>query len=449
MTGCRAAWVVPVVGPPIADGAVVWDDEAIVDVGPARDVWARWGPRVGWAPLGEAGPGLFDLGARAVLPGLINAHTHLELSWMQGLVAPAPSMCAWVRRLLAERAAGHRPTGSEPEDEGGTRVDRAIERAVAELVASGTVAVGDIANTDAAWDVLARSPLADGSVAFRELLGFRSPVPSWWPPPLRGEWLDRVIFRRVVARAARRGSAAGAPRGLRAGLAAHAPYSVAPALFAEVGRAAAAQSPGRASVHLAESAEELQLLADGTGPWRTLLEDLGVWTGDWRPPACGPVEYLERVGFAHRGMVCVHGTQLGAADLERLARWDATLVTCPRSNVWVGAGAPPVDAFFGSGVTVAVGTDSLASNADLNLFSELAALHRLAPDVPPRRLIEAATLGGARALGVERRLGAIAAGARPALVGVDMPPGVADVEAQLVSGIEPSRVHWVHDLTGR
>lgn len=425
---------------------MVWDAEVIADVGPAREVWARWGPQAGWAPLDEGGGGLVDLGARAILPGLINAHTHLELSWMRGLVPPAPSMCDWVRRLMAERAAGPRATGSARRHAGHVSVEAAIEDAVADLAASGTAAVGDIGNTTAAWGPLARSSMADGSVLFRELLGFRSPVPTWWPRLLRAEWLDRAIFRRVVARAAGREAPADPSGGLRAGLAAHAPYSVAPALFAEVGRAAAAQPPGWASVHLAESAEELELLADGTGPWRTLLEDLGVWTGDWRPPGCGPVEYLERVGFAHPRMVCVHGTQLGAADLERLAQWDATLVTCPRSNVWVGAGPPPVAAFFASGVTLAVGTDSLASNADLNLFSELAALRRLAPDISPRRLIEAATLGGARALGVEGRLGAIVAGARPALVAVDVPPGVADVEAALVSGIEPSRVHWLRDL---
>ncbi len=201
-----------------------------------------------------------------------------------------------------------------------------------------------------------------------------------------------------------------------------------------------------AAVHLAESPEEVRFLADGTGPWRILLEELGVWTETWEVPACGPVEYLERVGFAHRRMVCVHGTQLTAADLDRLATYDATLVTCPRSNVWVGVGPPPLAAFFASGVMVAVGTDSLASVGDLNVFAELAEMRRLAPDIAPRRLLDAATRGGARAVGADDRLGAIAAGMAPALVAVDVPAGLADVEAHLVSGVAPAAVRWVHDL---
>ena len=102
-------------------------------------------------------------------------------------------------------------------------------------------------------------------------------------------------------------------------------------------------------------------------------------TGNRR--ASGPVEFLDALGVLDAHTLVVHGVQLQAAALERLAAIGCTLVTCPRSNQWVGAGAPPIERFFGSGVRVAVGTDSLASVADLNLFSELKAMRWLAPGV--------------------------------------------------------------------
>jgi cytosine/adenosine deaminase-related metal-dependent hydrolase len=108
-----------------------------------------------------------------------------------------------------------------------------------------------------------------------------------------------------------------------------------------------------------------------------------------------------------------------------------------------GAGVPPIEAFYASGVRVAVGTDSLASAPDLNLFSELSAMHRLAPSVPASRLLDSATTQGARALGFESEFGAIEPGKRARLLAVDVPPGETDVERYLVSGIRPEQIRWI------
>jgi cytosine/adenosine deaminase-related metal-dependent hydrolase len=118
-------------------------------------------------------------------------------------------------------------------------------------------------------------------------------------------------------------------------------------------------------------------------------------------------------------------------------------VTCPRSNQWVGVGVPPVERFYASGVSVAVGTDSLASVADLNLFSELKTIRWLAPHVPARRILESATRSGAAALGLDADLGTIEVGKRGDLITVDLPPQVDDVEEYLVAGIAPSAIRWV------
>jgi 5-methylthioadenosine/S-adenosylhomocysteine deaminase len=135
--------------------------------------------------------------------------------------------------------------------------------------------------------------------------------------------------------------------------------------------------------------------------------------------------------------------QLTDDELRALAAAGATVVTCPRSNRWVGAGLPPVDRFYASGVRVAVGTDSLASVEDLNVFSELQMMRELAPAVPARRILESATRSGADALGFGDELGTIEPGKRAELIAVDVPADVVDVEEYLLSGIRPLDVRWV------
>ena len=187
----------------------------------------------------------------------------------------------------------------------------------------------------------------------------------------------------------------------------------------------------------------MELLATGRGGWRTLLEHMWAWNPRWEAPGCGPVEYLDRLGFWDARTLAVHGVQLSDRELALLAERGATLVTCPRSNVYVGVGDPPAARFFASGVRVAVGSDSLASVQDLNLFTELAELHRLAPAVPAGDLLACATINGAAALGLDHRCGTIAAGMSAAMIAVAVPAGVPDVEQYLVSGISPEQLSWI------
>jgi 5-methylthioadenosine/S-adenosylhomocysteine deaminase len=139
----------------------------------------------------------------------------------------------------------------------------------------------------------------------------------------------------------------------------------------------------------------------------------------------------------------VHATQLSPAALSRLADRECVIVSCPRSNRWVGAGDPPLEAFYASGASVAFGTDSLASVEDLNLFSEMAQVRRLAPGVRAREILRSATLAGATALGFGSELGSISAGKRAELIAVRIPADVEDVEEYLVGGIQPSDIEWL------
>ena len=262
---------------------------------------------------------------------------------------------------------------------------------------------------------------------FYELLGFSADDPD-----------GRVREARAAIDAAR------APdTGVRLSLAPHAPYSVSPGVFGAL-RADLDAHPGDIStVHLAESVDEVEFLARGTGGWRELLGELGVWSSAWRPPGVSPVAYLADLGFLDARVLAVHGVQCRGDDLARVRALGTTVVSCPRSNRYVGVGDPPLDLFYAAGVRVAFGTDSLASVADVNMFAELAAARRLAPKVSARRLLESATLGGASALGFGAEFGSIEPGKQAALVAVRVPERVGDVEEYLLSGIEPGAVTWL------
>jgi cytosine/adenosine deaminase-related metal-dependent hydrolase len=234
---------------------------------------------------------------------------------------------------------------------------------------------------------------------------------------------------------------------VRIALAPHAPYSVSPGLFAAIRAEVDADTAHLTSVHLGESEAELEFVRKGSGPWRQLLQEMGAWNSAWTPHGGSPVEYLVDLGFLDRRVLAVHGVQLTGDDLARLRALGVTVVSCPRSNRHVGVGSPPLEAFYAMGVSVAFGTDSLASCDDLNMFSELAEARRIAPKVPAAHLLESATLCGAQALGFGDELGSIEAGKRAALIAVTVPERVADVEEYLVGGVEPGAITWLDAST--
>ncbi len=261
---------------------------------------------------------------------------------------------------------------------------------------------------------------------FYELIRFNAPDPTG-----------------LVEQASRALEALVATDRVRASLAAHAPYSVSPLVLRAIRRALDRDPFAPCSIHLSESVEELEFIRSGQGPWRMLLEEIGSWDPAWVPPGGSPVQFLDDSGFLGPRVLTVHGVQMTTADLDRLVARGSTLVTCPRSNFHTGAGAPPIEDFYNYGVNVAVGTDSLASSPDLNVFAELATMRALAPTVSAGALLDSATRQGARALGFDADYGTIEPGKSARLIAVEIPPGTVDVEEYLVSGVEPSQIHWL------
>jgi cytosine/adenosine deaminase-related metal-dependent hydrolase len=400
----HAAWILPIGEPPIRDGWLAVDRGRVAAFGAA-------GKRV----LAD-GAQVVDLGDVAVMPGLVNAHTHLELSYLRDEVPPASAFVTWVRGVM--KARRERP------DPGGREILDAVEAALVESAACGTAIVGDISNTLVTFGPLTRSSLA--AVVFHEIIRFNTPDPAG-----------------VVAAAIAAVEALAPTERVRASLAAHAPYSVAPLVLRAIRQAVDRDPFAPCSIHLSESAEEIEFIRTGGGPWRALLEEIGSWDPAWVPPGGTPVQFLDESGFLDGRVLAVHGVQMTVADLDRLVARGTTLVTCPRSNGHTGAGAPPLEDFYNYGVKVAVGTDSLASAPDLNVFAELATMRALAPTVSAAALLDSATRQGARALGFDADYGTIEPGKSGRLLAVRVPADTEDVEEYLVSGIEPGQIRWI------
>ena len=383
----RVRWVAPVTAPLIDNGAVAVQGSRILAVGPAPDLIRQF-------PSGR----VVDHGDGVILPGLVNCHGHLEFSALKGRIPPQQCLGDWLVAAMAGFAA------LPPQD-----VNSGIDHAITELTATGTVLVGEVSNTGVSLPLLEARSLEFHY--FHECLGFH----LTWPGPLED---DFPFFSGPQAEPGHVAAAA------------HAPYSVSPALFRRV--AAWNRTHGRrGAVHLAESREELEFLDTGGGFLRDLLTHLGRWQGDFVPPGCSPVQYLAQLGFWEPNTLAVHGVWLDRADRELLARRQVWVILCPRSNLHTGAGFPDLPALARSGVPLALGTDSLASNNDLNLFGEMLALHERYPDIPGEALLALGTLHGAKALGRAADFGSLEPGKNPGLVFVPLWPN-ADVWPDLL-----------------
>ena len=384
----RSGWLLPITEAPIRDG--------LVAVSGGRIVWlGRHGDP------GEPAAPLRDLGEGVLLPGLVNAHCHLELSHLAGQrPAKGSGFVPWVEGVVASRG---RHTQAE--------VAAAASAAIAALEGGGTVGLGDVSNTLAHLDRLQASSLS--AVVFLELL-------AWDPAKAQDTlaWGESLLRERGAA----------LRPGLELRLAAHAPHSVSPELLRLM-----AERGGPATFHLAESPDESQFLADGTGPWPAFLAQRGLGHVAYTPARLSPVRYADSLGVLHPRLVAVHGVQADAADRALLAKRGVHLVLCPRSNASLGVGRADAPALHAAGVRLALGSDSLASAASLDVLDDAVLLRRQFPELESAAILHMATLGGAEALGFSE-LGAIAPGRRAALAYAPAPRTPRDPEAFLLSG---------------
>ncbi|MFZ5829077.1 MAG: amidohydrolase family protein [Planctomycetota bacterium] len=387
----RARWVFPVAGPPI-DGGVVE-----VVAGRIADVRRR-----------KPGDTAVDLCAEqqsdvAILPSLVNAHTHLELSDLSAPVCAAGTpMPDWIRAVIAHRA--------RPE------ADRiaAIQQGLDECRASGAAVIADIVQTEidptsiaahAAATTNRGDVMMDGNAALWLLLCGELIGPT---PERAAQGASRA--KRFIADWAQRGSesaAAACSPGLCLGLSPHAPYTVHPRLLEEcIELSRTHRLP--LVMHLAESPEELELLSTGRGPMRALLEDLGAWHEELVPPGAAQSTYLKRLADADRALV-IHGNYLDDDAIALLAenRQRMAVVYCPRTHAYFGHAPHPLPQLLAAAAQVCLGTDSRASSPDLNLFREMQHIAAHTLEISPAAILRLGTLSGAEALGAAHEFGSL------------------------------------------
>jgi 5-methylthioadenosine/S-adenosylhomocysteine deaminase len=375
-----ARWVFPVSAPPIADGAVVIRAGKIVGVGPRAELVADH-PTADRLHLEEA----------ALLPGLVNCHTHLELP---ALSPPATdgAFVEWLVGVIEERRQ------RSPEAQAACAVAGAQA-----LLESGTTCVGDVSTCGQSLGPLLRAGLR--GVVYREILGLSPAEAAARWDAARGD-VERM-------RQTARGSL------LSVGLSPHAPYSLSEELFTACGGLCGdGQLP--CCIHAAESREEGEFLATGGGAIpRRLYPAVGCAAAPPRRRAGSPIEYLDALGALRWRPLLIHAVHVDEADCRRMADRGLSVAHCPRSNARLSGGTAPVADFLRRGIAVGLGTDSLASVATLSLWDEMrASLAAHRGRLTPADVLGMATLGGARALGLADRVGSLEVGKRADLIAV-------------------------------
>jgi 5-methylthioadenosine/S-adenosylhomocysteine deaminase len=383
-----ADFVLPIVAGPIRRGAVAIEGQRIVDVAGRDDIVRRFPD----APV-------TDLGEAAILPGLVNCHSHLELTALRGSVDEYDDdFISWLLTLTKIR--------SEVLSEDQIRV-AAIAGAI-EGARAGVTCFGDIGRL--------------GHVGFAALaaVGLRGIVyqeTEFAPDDENAADQFALLIRRYE-------ELHGTESGLvRAGLSPHSPYTVGPRLF-ELIAGFAVDRGVPLSVHAAESPEEEDLMVRGTGLFADIHRRFG---SSWRSPGCGTIEYLDRLGVLEARPLLAHCVTVSEADIGRIAERGARIAHCPKSNSKFGHGTAPFERFRDAAVSVGFGTDSMASNNVCDIFEEsrFAALNaRNRPErrrfLHPREILETATLGGARAMGLEAEIGTLEPGKQADLIAVSL-----------------------------
>jgi cytosine/adenosine deaminase-related metal-dependent hydrolase len=336
---------------------------------------------------------IVDWGNAVIMPGLINAHAHLELTALYGQLTTFSSFTDWIAQLIDRRRLWTREQF----------LDSARAGAHAALT-SGTTLVGDVTSSGFAWEAACGTDLRH--VVFQEAIG-----------------LDPADADQVLSQIQSMLDGTSPNPLLMPGLSPHAPYSVSPELYRRLAGMARSRRLLLAT-HIAETKAEIQFLETGTGEFKDFLSGRGILPDHWRYPELAPIAYLDSLGVLGQSCILIHCNYLDEESIRRILRTRSSVVYCPRSHNFFGHDTHPVRKLLDSGINVALGTDSLASNSSLSMLDEMRFLYNARKDIKPEEIFRAATLNGAAALSFGGFLGRLRRGYWADLTVLEIPEGL-------------------------
>jgi len=398
-----ADYVLPISSEPISGGAVAIEADKIVDVGSRDNLVAKYGSA-----------DVEDFGKAAILPGFVNCHSHLELTTLRGALDDVEhDFKAWLLKATALRAE------LSDDDIIRSAIDGAREGA-----AAGVTCFGDIGRFGHAG-VAALKEVGLRGIVFQETEF--SPDNSTADDDFRklGEKFEKLKEEETDL--------------VKVGLSPHSPYTVGSRLFELIAQYSIINRVPL-TIHAAESSDEDDLLQRGEGLFAEFASRAGL---EWNSPHCTPIEYLERLGVLSTRPLLAHCVTVSDSDIKKIRSNGAKIAHCPKSNAKFGHGYAPLEKFLDAEISVGLGSDSVASNNVCDLLEEsrfAALVARNHPDrkrfIAAQEVLEAATLGGAKALGLDHLIGTLepAKQADIAIISLDhqaqLP--IHDVEAALV-----------------
>jgi len=374
MTILTADHVLPISAPPILDGAVAIRGNKIEAVGRREEIIARF-PR----------EDVQNLGAAAILPGLVNCHSHLEITSMRGALDDVEhDFTAWLLKLSDIR--------SKMSDQ---EIENTATAGAQEGAMAGVTCFGDIGRYGKAGLTALKTTGLRG-VVFQE---------TDFSPDNRtadeafGKLRDKFSILREDETEL-----------VKVGLSPHSPYTVSHKLFERITKFAAAEEI-KISIHASESVDENELMKNGTGFFRDHYDKFNV---EWETQGCSSIEFLSRTGILTVRPLLAHCITVSESDIKLIADTGSAIAHCPKSNAKFGHGYAPFEAFLDAGIAVGLGSDSVASNNICDIieesrFAALAARNRQNSQrfISAKEMLEIATLGGAKALGLDDQIGTL------------------------------------------
>ncbi|MBS1806900.1 MAG: amidohydrolase family protein [Acidobacteria bacterium] len=384
-----ARWVLPITTPPIVHGAVAVKADEILAIGSQEEIRAQY-------PEAQ----IRDFGEAAILPGLVNVHSHLELTAFRGRLEE-PQFQRWIASLVQLKS--EKLTDDD--------LLTSARLGCLESIRAGITTVGDTADATATLQALIESGLR--GIVFQECFSPRLEQAEQSVQAIEKKLCDLREYVFTM----------GAEKRLRLGVSPHAPYSVSSRLYEKVAELSFEMTLDIA-IHAAESQDELSLLRSGTGAFAESLQRRGI---EFPAPGCSTVEYFQQLGVLDAAPLLIHCVTVNEADILLMKEYNIRVAHCPKSNAKFGHGIAPLITMLGAGIDAGLGTDSVASNNTCDLIEEArfcALLHRAAQGdaslLDPNAMLKMITIDGARVLNLDDKIGSLEVGKQADLIAIDL-----------------------------